>query len=62
LEVQALGKGGDRRPMSRSDDRRTVEAWRTAASEPSKHRSIVLPAVILIGLAALLLIGWLLLR
>jgi hypothetical protein len=45
--------------MGRSDDRRTVETWRAAAGEPSKHRSILLPAVILV-MAALLFIGWLL--
>jgi hypothetical protein len=48
--------------MSRADDRRTVEAWRAAAGEPSKHRSILLSAVILVVVAALLFIGWLLLR
>jgi hypothetical protein len=48
--------------MSRSDDRRTVETWRAAASEPSKHRSILLTAAMLVVVAALLFIGWLFAR
>jgi hypothetical protein len=48
--------------VGRSDDRRTVEPWRAAGGEASKRRRILLPAVILIGVAALLYIGWLLTR